>query len=362
MWRNKMCKNTDQDDTPVQRIKRSTSIPTAYRCLSEGCNGGFKDGIFRDYKTGKYKTHFDNDQSSDPNFKSSIVDADDECVKITEMAKHLNDDNNRWPCKIALSDDTAMQALPLPFVASFFDALMRDETINVCSNDSGLLWDTRTNTDDPTLSTFCHMAELGVNPSCVGALEPRVATVDGVTVDGVTKNLVVKVTNLNFSHSQIQKNDSIYIIQETLTVVNFATSKGRPRKTRTFEVDDAANLKPGSTIWLNRQDRFTVSSVDKNTVTLDQEITIQEGYTTGDWSNFSKASNIIAKIKGVSSEKALLLLTHYDSHPHSSLGASDAASGVATILEGIRAYLNKKNIPKKIDLCRAKAPCNPFAL
>src|SRR5690606_24910060 len=44
--------------------------------------------------------------------------------------------------------------------------------------------------------------------------------------------------------------------------------------------------------------------------------------------------------------KALLLLAHYDSNPHSSLGASDDGSGVATILEGVRAFLSQGKVPK----------------
>ncbi len=75
--------------------------------------------------------------------------------------------------------------------------------------------------------------------------------------------------------------------------------------------------------------------------------TLQEGHTAGDWGNLSRATNILARIKGSGSGKALMLLSHYDSSPHSALGASDAASGVATILEGLRAFLaankNMKN-------------------
>ncbi|MEX0273255.1 MAG: M28 family peptidase, partial [Flavobacteriaceae bacterium] len=75
--------------------------------------------------------------------------------------------------------------------------------------------------------------------------------------------------------------------------------------------------------------------------------TIQEGHTVGDWANLSKAINIMARIEGKdTSGKALLLLTHYDSSPHSSLGASDAGSGVATLLEGVRAFLAQKVVPK----------------
>ncbi|MBT8296301.1 MAG: M28 family peptidase, partial [Gramella sp.] len=76
------------------------------------------------------------------------------------------------------------------------------------------------------------------------------------------------------------------------------------------------------------------------------EVQFQEGYTVGDWGNLSKAINILARIKGKEAGKALLLLSHYDSSPHSSLGASDAGSGVATILEGIRAYLAAGKTPK----------------
>ncbi|MBT8184863.1 MAG: M20/M25/M40 family metallo-hydrolase, partial [Eudoraea sp.] len=72
---------------------------------------------------------------------------------------------------------------------------------------------------------------------------------------------------------------------------------------------------------------------------------IQEGYTAGDWANLSKATNILARIKGTKQGKALMLMTHYDSNPHSSLGASDAASGVATILEGLRAFLSEGKTP-----------------
>ena len=64
------------------------------------------------------------------------------------------------------------------------------------------------------------------------------------------------------------------------------------------------------------------------------------------WFVATTAENIIAKLKGTGSEKALLLLTHYDSSPHSSLGASDAGSGVVTILEGLRAFLAKNETPK----------------
>lgn len=57
------------------------------------------------------------------------------------------------------------------------------------------------------------------------------------------------------------------------------------------------------------------------------------------------AQNILTRIKGSGNGKALLLLTHYDSAPNASLGASDAGSGVVTILEGIRAFLATNKQP-----------------
>lgn len=79
---------------------------------------------------------------------------------------------------------------------------------------------------------------------------------------------------------------------------------------------------------------------------LGLETQIQEAYSIRDWGNLVKPKNIIAKIKGRENGKALLLLTHYDSHPHSSFGASDAGSGVVTILEGLRAFLSENKTPK----------------
>ena len=64
------------------------------------------------------------------------------------------------------------------------------------------------------------------------------------------------------------------------------------------------------------------------------------------WIAATTTENILTRIKGSENGKAVMLLTHYDSNPHSSKGASDAGSGVVTILEGIRAYLAKNETPK----------------
>ncbi|WP_281297716.1 M28 family peptidase [Flavobacterium limnophilum] len=77
------------------------------------------------------------------------------------------------------------------------------------------------------------------------------------------------------------------------------------------------------------------------------ETSIQEGFAFSDWGTLTKCKNILARIKGTNSNKALLLLSHYDSAPHSySKGASDAGSGVATILESVRAFTYNKKQPK----------------
>lgn len=88
----------------------------------------------------------------------------------------------------------------------------------------------------------------------------------------------------------------------------------------------------------------------KELTKLGLETSIQQGYTLSDWGNLVQSKNILARIKGSNSSKALLLLSHYDSAPHSySKGASDAGSGVATILESVRAFLYNKT-PHKNDI------------
>lgn len=87
--------------------------------------------------------------------------------------------------------------------------------------------------------------------------------------------------------------------------------------------------------------------VQKELQDLGLETSIQEGFTMTEYGTLVKSKNIIAKIKGSKNSKALLLLSHYDSAPHSfSKGASDDASGVATIIEGVRAFLHTKTSHK----------------
>ncbi|MBN8640734.1 MAG: M20/M25/M40 family metallo-hydrolase [Flavobacteriales bacterium] len=70
---------------------------------------------------------------------------------------------------------------------------------------------------------------------------------------------------------------------------------------------------------------------------------VQEGFTMTEKGTLVQSKNILARIEGSANTKSLLLLSHYDSAPHSySHGASDDASGVATILESVRAFLHTK--------------------
>ncbi|SDS45270.1 M20/M25/M40 family metallo-hydrolase [Gramella sp. MAR_2010_147] len=71
------------------------------------------------------------------------------------------------------------------------------------------------------------------------------------------------------------------------------------------------------------------------------EVQTQEAYHLNKHGVLVKPQNILARIDGSRNGDALVLMTHYDSAMHSSYGASDAGSGVATILEGIRAFLEK---------------------
>src|SRR5690554_755913 len=74
---------------------------------------------------------------------------------------------------------------------------------------------------------------------------------------------------------------------------------------------------------------------------------VQEGFSFNERSKtLNKPVNIVARIKGSEENKSLLLLSHYDSAPVPSFGAADAASGIVTILESVRAYLSTGAQPK----------------
>ena len=80
---------------------------------------------------------------------------------------------------------------------------------------------------------------------------------------------------------------------------------------------------------------------------LGLETQVQEGFVINPkWKSLDKPKNIIAKIQGSENGKSLLLLSHYDSALTPSYGASDAGSGIVTILETLRAYKSSGKKPK----------------
>jgi hypothetical protein len=80
--------------------------------------------------------------------------------------------------------------------------------------------------------------------------------------------------------------------------------------------------------------------LEKQLQALGFETQIQEGFLFDSNSKrLDRPKNIVAKLRGAQNTKALILLSHYDSALIPSFGASDAGSGVVTILESIRAYL-----------------------
>ena len=80
---------------------------------------------------------------------------------------------------------------------------------------------------------------------------------------------------------------------------------------------------------------------------LGLETQVQEGFVINPkWKSLDKPKNIIAQIQGSENGKSLLLLSHYDSALTPSYGASDAGSGVVTILETLRAYKASGKKPK----------------
>lgn len=114
---------------------------------------------------------------------------------------------------------------------------------------------------------------------------------------------------------------------------------------RALEIVKNMSAKPH---FVGSQNHKTVATyLQKELQNLGLETTLQEGFTMTEKGTLVKAKNIIAKIKGTTNAKGLLLLAHYDSAPHSfSHGASDDASGVATIIESIRAFLHNKSTNK----------------
>ncbi len=118
--------------------------------------------------------------------------------------------------------------------------------------------------------------------------------------------------------------------------------------TRALQTVKAMTVKPH---YVGSKNHEAVAQyLQKELQNLGLETSLQEGFTMTEKGTLVKSKNILAKIKGSATSKSLLLLSHYDSAPHSfSHGASDDASGVATIIESVRAFLHNKT-PHKNDI------------
>ncbi|MBP6557111.1 MAG: M28 family peptidase [Flavobacterium sp.] len=115
--------------------------------------------------------------------------------------------------------------------------------------------------------------------------------------------------------------------------------------TRALQTVKAISAKPHYVGSKNHE--VVVQYLQKELQNLGLQTTFQEGFTMTEKGTLVKSKNILAKIKGSANTKSLLLLSHYDSAPHSfSYGASDDASGVATIIESVRAFLHNKKAHK----------------
>ena len=84
-----------------------------------------------------------------------------------------------------------------------------------------------------------------------------------------------------------------------------------------------------------RVGHFIISELEK----LGLETQLQEAFVlSNNNKRLVRPKNVVARLKGTGKGKSLVLLSHYDSALVPSFGASDAGSGVVTILESLRAY------------------------
>ncbi len=115
--------------------------------------------------------------------------------------------------------------------------------------------------------------------------------------------------------------------------------------TRALQTVKAMSVKPHFVGSKNHE--VVAQYLQKKLQHLGLETSVQEGFVMNENGTLVKSKNILAKIKGTANSKSLLLLSHYDSAPHSfSPGASDNAVGVATIIESVRAFLHTKTAHK----------------
>jgi len=81
---------------------------------------------------------------------------------------------------------------------------------------------------------------------------------------------------------------------------------------------------------------------------LGLDVHTQNGFVINKNNILTNPVNIVGILKGSdpTPKSDLLVMAHYDSDPHSSLGAADDASGIAAILESLRVFQNTKDSQK----------------
>ncbi len=152
-----------------------------------------------------------------------------------------------------------------------------------------------------------------------------------------------------------KSNSSIFSALFILAILGFIFATMMPQMTPTADVslsefstkralEQVKNISEKPHFVGSENHEAVAEYLQKELQKMGLETSVQEGFSFSDWGTLTKCKNVMARIKGTNSNKALLLLSHYDSAPHSaSHGASDAGSGVATILESVRAFIyNKK--------------------
>jgi hypothetical protein len=99
-------------------------------------------------------------------------------------------------------------------------------------------------------------------------------------------------------------------------------------RVREFLIDELRTMG----LAVETQKEFVLSPYWGSEKEGDSLIPVSAGY------HMDQPVNIMARIQGTGNGKALVLLSHYDSAKVPSPGASDAGSGIVTILECLRAY------------------------
>ncbi|TRO67218.1 M20/M25/M40 family metallo-hydrolase [Christiangramia sabulilitoris] len=142
--------------------------------------------------------------------------------------------------------------------------------------------------------------------------------------------LIIIAVWLNFNFDQPD-----FKVDDTLSLTEFSTSRAFKHVEEIAQKPHYVGSKEHSIVR-----NYIVDELQK----MGLEVQTQEGYSLNKQGEISRPQNILSRIEGTGNGKAMVLMTHYDSAMHSSHGASDAGSGVATILEGIRAFLEKGSV------------------